>query len=564
MPIITPKDKYDKINKEFKKYKLKPSSKSMNEICLPKQFKFQPQQLFLRDYFNSKLANKGLLIYHQIGAGKTCTAITIAESLKHKMKIMIVLPAALIGNFRDELRSGCGGEIYLSNEDRDILKTLESSSRTYKNIIKKSDKIIDSYYKIYSYHIFVDKCKESKIKLKNTLLIIDEIQNMISEGGTFYTSLKKVVDKSDDNTRIILLSATPMFNKPEEIALTLNLLKLKKDIPIGNEFNKTFVDIIESKNGLEYRMKNIDLFKSYIPNVISYYRGAEPQSFPKTIFKLVKCKMEPFQYKSYRTVLDAEEQGNFMGRDILKLPSDFLLGPRLISNIAFPNKRIDEKGFESLSGVNLKKKNIMKYSKKFYKILNKISKSLGPTFVYSNFKDIGGIKSFVQYLEYNGYSNYTKTGSGSNRFAIWSGDESSCIKENIKHTFNNKNNINGNMIKIIIGSPSIKEGVSLLRVAQVHIMEPYWNMSRILQIIGRAVRFCSHKDVPRERRVVEVYLYLATYPNEETTDMYIWLNANKKHELIEQFEHTLKEMAIDCKLFYNRNVYKNDKSLKCI
>ena len=67
MPI--PKDKYDKINKEFKKYKLQKSSSSMNEICLPKQFKFQPQQLFLRDYFNSKLASKGLLIYHKIGYG---------------------------------------------------------------------------------------------------------------------------------------------------------------------------------------------------------------------------------------------------------------------------------------------------------------------------------------------------------------------------------------------------------------------------------------------------------------------------------------------------------------
>jgi superfamily II DNA or RNA helicase len=558
MPI--PKDKYDKINKEFKKYKLKKSSSSMNEICLPKQFKFQPQQLFLRDYFNSKLANKGLLIYHQIGAGKTCTAITIAESVKDRMKIIVVLPASLIGNFRDELRSGCGGEFYLSNADRNILKTLKSSSRIYKNIIKKSDKIINTCYKIYSYHIFVDMCKENKIKLKNTLLIVDEIQNMISEGGIFYESLKKVVDRSDDKTKIILLSATPMFNKPEEIALTLNLLKLKKDLPTGNDFNAAFID----NSNEEYKMKNIDLFKSYIPGVISYYRGAEPQSFPKTIFKLVKCKMEPFQYKSYRTVLDAEEQGNFMGRDILKLPNDFMLGPRIISNIAFPNKRIDEKGFTSLVGVNLKKKNIMKFSKKFYKILNKISRSSGPIFVYSNFKDIGGIRSFVQCLEYNGYCNYNEHGIGSNRYAVWSGDETSIVKEDIKHNFNNKNNSNGSMIKIILGSPSIKEGVSLLRVEQVHILEPYWNMSRILQIIGRAVRFCSHKDVPREKRIVEVYLYLATYPGEQTTDMYIWLNANKKHQLIEQFELSLKEMAIDCKLFYNRNVYKGDKPLKCI
>jgi uncharacterized protein YdcH (DUF465 family) len=480
------------------------------------------------------------------------------------MKIIIVLPAALIGNFRDELRNGCAGEKYISTENRELLKTLKSSDKKYKKIIKDSNNVIDKNYTIYSYHIFIDLCKENKIKLRNTLLIIDEIQNMISEEGSFYVNLKNVIDKSDDKTRIVILSATPMFNKPEEIALTLNLLKLKNDIPIGNEFNSTFIKTIKTNDGFDYKLNNVEQFKSYLPNIISYYRGAEPKSFPKTIFKLVKCKMEPFQYKSYRTVLDSEEQGNFMGRDILKLPSDFLLGPRIISNIAFPNKRIDEKGFLSLTGVALKKKNMMKYSKKFYKILNKISKATGPTFVYSNFKDIGGIRSFIQYLEYNGYKNYRDNGSGKNTYAVWSGDEPSSVKEEIKHTFNNKKNIDGSLIKIILGTPSIKEGVSLLRVQQVHIMEPYWNMSRILQIIGRAIRFCSHKDVPRYKRQVVVYLYVSTYPGEQTTDMYIWLNAQKKHELISQFEKILKEIAIDCKLFYNRNVYKGDTPLKCI
>ena len=100
-----------------------------------------------------------------------------------------------------------------------------------------------------------------------------------------------------------------------------------------------------------------------------------------------------------------------------------------------------------------------------------------------------------------------------------------------------------------MGTPSIKEGISLLRVQQVHIIEPYWNMSRILQIIGRAVRFCSHKDMPKHKRLVEIYLYLATYSNEKTIDEYIWSLAKKKHKLISQFEHILKETAFDCQIF---------------
>ena len=55
--------------------------------------------------------------------------------------------------------------------------------------------------------------------------------------------------------------------------------------------------------------------------------------------------------------------------------------------------------------------------------------------------------------------------------------------------------------------PAIKEGVSLLRVKYVHIIEPYWNLSRLEQVIGRAVRFCSHKDVEEDKRIVKVYIY---------------------------------------------------------
>jgi hypothetical protein len=67
------------ITEKFKKYKLKPSDAKMEEICKPANFTLQPQQLFLRDYFTSKMSGKGILIYHKIGAGKTCTAITVSE-----------------------------------------------------------------------------------------------------------------------------------------------------------------------------------------------------------------------------------------------------------------------------------------------------------------------------------------------------------------------------------------------------------------------------------------------------------------------------------------------------
>jgi hypothetical protein len=74
------------ISKEFKNYKVPLKNESMEDFCLPKKFTLQPQQKFLPELLKSEFSLwkidpsiRGILIFHQIGAGKTCTAITIAE-----------------------------------------------------------------------------------------------------------------------------------------------------------------------------------------------------------------------------------------------------------------------------------------------------------------------------------------------------------------------------------------------------------------------------------------------------------------------------------------------------
>jgi len=552
---------YNDINKNFNKYKLKKNNKSMKEICKPKKFKLQPQQKFLSEYFNHKKSGKGILVYHKIGAGKTCTAINMAEPYKRKMNIIVILPAALIGNFRNELRSGCVSEEYISKKSRKKLLKLKPTDKEFKNIIKKSDNKINKYYTIYSYHKFVKLYKKNKIKFKNTLLIVDEIQNMISSSGIFYESLKETIYKSDESFRIILLSATPMFDKPVEIALTLNLLKPEILLPIGNNFNQTFLKIKNNKKGIYYTVKNIDIFKKLINGMVSYYKGAPDIVFPEDYFQVVRCNMKQFQYKSYLTSMSTNDKyirGAFKNVDILHLPNNFFLGPRMISNITFPNKSIGMNGFSSFKDDKLQIQNISNYSIKFYKIYKKIKKSEGLIFIYSNFKGIGGLKSLITFFKAHGWKDYKTYGEGYKRYAIWSGDQTNIVKEEIKFVFNQKSNSKGSKIKIMFGSPSIKEGVSLLRVEQVHILEPYWNISRMKQIIGRAIRFCSHKDLPARRRYVDIFLYLATYKGVKTIDQYIWSLAKKKYKLISKFEHALKEMSIDCTLFHQRNNNKEE------
>lgn len=571
-PNITDKDFNKKITNKYAKYKIPKKKKSFNEICFPKQFNLQMPQKFVSQYINPKTPYKDLLIFHKIGSGKTCSAISIAEKWKGLRKIYIVLPASLKGNFRGELRSKCAQNSYLNDEEREKLAILHPQDEEYQKIIFKSDQRIDKYYTIYSYNKFIDLAENGKLNFQDSILIIDEIQNMVSEKGKYYEVLYKAIHSAPSDLRIVLLSATPIFDKPIEIALTLNLLRLPMEFPTGPEFNDLYIDVKKQKNKYVYNAKNLDMFKKNIHGFISYYRGAPPYTFPNTTIRFVKCKMNDFQNKSYFTVLEKERQKKknmsmlriFKEGQILDLSNSFFIGTRLISNIAFPNKNINEEGLLSFTGKYLELENLQDYSIKFYKIINKINRSKGKVFFYSSFRNYGGIESFTRVLDAQGYKNYSQFGEGRKRYAIFSGEENQNYKEEIKTIFNKIDNLDGSKLKILLGSMATAVGLSLYGVQQAHILEPTWNISKLRQILGRVDRFCSHKDLPPEKRNAKIYIYLATNDDKiETVDQYIINLALQKNNLVNQFELALKESAIDCELNRYGNEYEGETPIKC-
>jgi hypothetical protein len=571
-PSVLDKDFFNKIEKTYKKFHSRKKKKSFKKICYPKEYELQLPQKFLAKYINPNSPYKGVLIFHQIGSGKTCTSIQIAEAWKNYRRIFVVVPASLIGNYRNELRSKCAGQNYLTNKERELLKQYHPLSNEYKEIIKKSDERIDAVYKIYSYNKFIQNAEEGSLNLRNTILIIDEVQNMISDDGKYYSVLSNMIENSPQELRVILLSATPMFDKPNEIALTLNLLRLPTLLPIGNSFDKMFIEEVTKRNGdKSYYAKNLDIFKHLTKGYISYFRGAAPISFPELKLKYVKCAMSDFQYRAYATVMGREDRGDHFKEyiksvrliksgEVANLPNNFFIGTRMVSNIAFPNNDIGEEGLKSLTKYRVEN-NLEKYSIKFSKILKKINKCHGKVFVYSTFRSFGGLESFIKVLNLCGYKDYESNGDGKKRYGIFSGDENSYEKERIKEIYNRDNNIYGDKLKILLLSPAAREGLSLYNVRQVHILEPYWNFSRIAQILGRAVRYCSHKALPEELRNVNAYIYIATHESEkETVDQYIAKLAFKKSHIIQEFEDALKENAVDCELFKNMNYLRD---LKC-
>ncbi len=208
-------------------------------------------------------------------------------------------------------------------------------------------------------------------------------------------------------------------------------------------------------------------------------------------------------------------------------------------------------------------------SPKFVRIIFNILKTKGTVMIYSNYVEMEGLQLLKVYLEFFGFvdidkdSEFDKTKlSGDKklskdglRWCEFHGGIEKDVRKLNKEIFNMSDNKYGKHCKIIMISPAGAEGINLNNVRQVHIMEPYWNEVRIEQVIGRALRFCQHKDLPLEERKVDVFRYkVVRKSGKETTDEKMEDISRKKNNLLLSFIEAVKEAAVDCELFKAHNM----------
>ena len=178
--------------------------------------------------------------------------------------------------------------------------------------------------------------------------------------------------------------------------------------------------------------------------------------------------------------------------------------------------------------------------------------------------------------------------------STWSELPQSCNKliEQIKQI--HENNYYGEVIKMLMTTKTGAEGLDLKEVRYIHISESYWQHVLIDQIIGRGVRNESHLNLPLKDRTVEVFIYMATitpnltrnithidvrndvykYPNPiladkankiVSSDEYLYLSAERKRIIINEFQRLMKETAFDCALNFKDNTQNPiNKNLICM
>tara|TARA_Y100000992_G_scaffold199213_1_gene135649 strand:+ start:7949 stop:11413 length:3465 start_codon:yes stop_codon:yes gene_type:complete len=620
-------------------------------------FTLKSHQVFVKNFMSRYTPYKSLLLYHGLGTGKTCSAIGIAfEKIKYmialneRRKIIIICSPNIRENFKKQifnedklndynlgLFNTCVGE--------DLMNIVNPVNNIYdKNKLKeKVNSFIDEWFIFMGYKGFSNAIKKSINNntllddFDNRLVIIDEIHNVRSENEDekdkiILNNLQKLIEESK-NIKLLLLSATPMFNNYSEIIWLINLINLNDNRPIINHndiFDENGNFKIDINTGEEIGKKK---FIKKITGYVSFVEGNSPFTFPFRIY--------PNQFKKENSILNKPYPRNNweglpinknknlidyycveMSEDSLqrKIYLEFIkyinngnikynfanmknLSILNLLNIIYPSDKLDKiSDFSNESKQNIqyiinnntgknglknifniqslpfklknekwkdtfKLSNLEKYSAKIFDVCNNIKKTKeGVSLIYSE-KIYSGIIPMALALEEMGYSrldrkdnllsNNKKSGL---KYIVITGNK--LLSKNNKLEIDKvvqKENKNGKNIQVVLISLAGSEGIDFKYIRNAFIIDPWYNMNRIEQIIGRCIREGSHSLLPFEKRNCCIYLY-ATYIDNinETIDMKLYRTAEDKEKTIGKITRVIKENAVDCLLYSKEKIIYND------
>ena len=342
------------INSLFAPYKDELIEESKNLTCDSMNeaksgaFSLLTHQSIVRDYINLYTPYRGLLLYHGLGAGKTCASIAIAEGFQNPMHILVMTPASLRQNYQNEIKK-CGNEMYrlnqywefISNDNSakktrvlaKILSVSESFVRKHKgawfvNVANESnyetldtqekfvlneqiDEMIRAKYQFINYNglqkqHLANLTNDGKINpFDNKVVIIDEAHNFVSR---IVNKLKKPDSLSmklyeyllsAENCRIVMLTGTPIINYPNELGILFNILR-------GYIRTYRFNLSIRQKGKVNQRTIESILGTFNIQDYVKYNPSNDELIITRNPFGFVNTKNGSGQYEGVRL----DRQGN--------------------------------------------------------------------------------------------------------------------------------------------------------------------------------------------------------------------------------------------------------------
>jgi hypothetical protein len=294
---------------------------------------FSPSQDFIRHYLTPANPYKGMLLWHSVGVGKTCTAIATATSTfeKEGWTILWVTRTTLkddiwknmfdiVCSLSMQERMSKGGKLPAKLADR--MRLVPSNWSIRPMSYKQFTNLVSGTNKMYQDLV---KKNGAEDPLKKTLIIIDEAHKLY--GGydllpaekpdmrKFKSALNKSYSTSGaDSVKLLLMTATPYSKDPLEMVKLLNLMKENKEqLPTSfEEFAQVFLD---SRNGM-FTKDGRDLFLDQVSGLVSYLdRGSDAREFAQPKIEMVNVPM------SVRPVADLAALKTEHDKDVMALKS---------------------------------------------------------------------------------------------------------------------------------------------------------------------------------------------------------------------------------------------------
>lgn len=270
------------------------------------EVKFTPTQDFVRMYFQSSSAYKGLLAWHSVGTGKTCTAIATASTSFERDGYSILwvtrhtLKPDIWKNMFDQICSTVlrnewkKGNRWPDKIDAPMRYVSDRwlppiSYKQFSNLLKGKNKVYDEMV----------KRNGSEDPLRKTLVIIDEAHKLYAsdlpkQERPDVSILKRMVHHSydisgKDSVRLLLMTATPYTSEPMDLIRLLNLLR-SSDTAIPEEFDE-FSKMYLNEQG-DFTIKSKYQFLNAIAGYISYLnREKDARQFAYPVFENITVPM---------------------------------------------------------------------------------------------------------------------------------------------------------------------------------------------------------------------------------------------------------------------------------
>ncbi len=469
----------------------------------------QPHQQRLADEASHNQHMRKLLFW-QLGSGKGLGAISAAEALGKPYTA--VVPASLRQNLRGEI-----------NKFTD--QSLPSNVMSYSEVgLGKPIGGVDTLLADESHKIRNPKSKQTK----------------------------KFMQAADGVDNLLLMSGSPIINKPSELSVPISLLTNRQMSPaefegryVGSKVHKPsiFGRILGAKSTSEPEMQHPEELRQLLKGHIDYYSpekspvGVNHEDFPVEMGK-EQTQLYRAMFNQLPMLLRWKLKHNFpMSQDELSRTLSFLTGPRQVGLSTMPY---------------LKDKNpelAFQHSTKLQKAYGLLSKELEDprkkALVFSNFID-AGLTPYSHQLSKNNISN-----------AVFHGGLTDPQRKQLVDDYNN------NKIRVALLGPSGAEGLSFKGTQLAQILDSHWNSQRTRQQEGRGVRFDSHTGLPADLANVKVQRFVSKLPPglknrmlqmvgrpaalQPAADDYLINMSTRKDTINQQFINLLKEIGSEHK-----------------